>query len=205
MSCRFGENIVSELIRGILIKEAASFAVADAYFPLWRSSGFYDSAGNIHSHGISYLTAVGLVNNYMAVCEVPAPNMGPYAFAGDNVRSDVAWFCRTSGAPVMLCEFERYGCADDEQTLTRKMQNLLLAYHRWNQTAETLLLAYWCAGVADLPNHAALRNLARNGCQTAAGEQIKGAPVNVLFLQFLLRGDNGRLRLSSIRERGEAH
>jgi hypothetical protein len=195
---------VAEPIHGILTGEAASLAVADAHFPLWRSVGFNDSAGNIHSHGISYLSALGLLHGFMAVCEVPAPNVGVYAFAGDNVRSDVVWFSRTSGEPAMLCEFERYAGADDEQTLTRKTQNLLLAYHRWNQKPETLLLAYWCAGVADLPSHVALRRLVRNGWQTAAGERISGAPVNVVFLQFLLRNEGGRLRLWSIRERGEA-
>lgn len=204
MCLRSGENTVTEPTASILTHEAASLAVAREYFPLWQSAGLHDSASNIHSHGISYLSAVGLLNGFMAVCEVPAPNTGLYAFAGDNVRSDVVWFSRADGAPAMLCEFERYGNAEDEPTLARKMQNLLLAYHRWNQAPETLLLAYWSAGVADLPDHAALRKIARNGCRTSAGENIGGAPVHVLFLHFVLRKNCGRLQLWRILERGEA-
>jgi hypothetical protein len=88
-------------------------------FPLWTSRGLPD--GTIHSAGISLLTALGQTLGYESYCEMPAPRQGHYAHVGDDVRSDSAWFNRSTGTAILLAEFERYSGIVDEGGLLAKI------------------------------------------------------------------------------------
>lgn len=178
--------------------------LARELFPLWVETGLRDYSCTIHSYGISFWSALGRVIGYEALGELPAPANGRYANVGDDVRSDSAWFDRVSGEPVLLVEFERYDGLVDEEKLIRKVDNLLLAHHRWGQPAH-VVLAYWTKGLCDSPDHGKLTARFKTGFQTSAMERVEGSSKgNLLMYQFLLRqSDSGRWRLWQIKQRAD--
>lgn len=171
-------------------------------FPLWTSRGLPD--GTIHSAGISLLTTLGQTLGYESYCEMPAPRAGRYAQVGDDVRSDSAWFDRAVGRLALLAEFERYSGTADEGKLVTKVENLLLAHHRWGAKADCIIMAYWTKSLRDLPNHDLLADRFRRGFATSAMETVDGSPSgSLLFYQFILKSaDPGVWRLDQVRERG---
>lgn len=175
---------------------------ARSLFPLWTSRGLPD--GTVHSAGISLLTALGQTLGYEAYCEMPAPRKGRYAHVGDDVRSDSAWFDRSTGCPLLLAEFERYSGQVDESGLLTKVKNLLLAHHRWGEIPECLVLAYWTKSLRDLPDHDVLGHTFRRGFQTRAMEPVDGSSRGALLVyQFILKkADPGCWRLDQVKERG---
>lgn len=172
--------------------------------PVLTDWGVQDSGVLVHSLGCSFWTLLGARMGFIATSEVPAPALGAYRFTGVDVRSDSVWFGRESREPRLLLEFERYGGLLDAGKLLGKVKNLLLAHHRWGETAELLVLAYWTNGLASLPRHAELARVLRQGFETPARERVYGSSkASLLFFQFVLREDqDGLLRLTEIIERG---
>lgn len=193
---------MSDGLTGRLNAELLALQQARESFPLWTSRGLPD--GTIHSAGISMLTMLGQALGYEAYCEMPAPRKGRYAHAGDNVRSDSAWFDRKTGGPVLLAEFERYSGQTHESELLAKVKNLLLAHHRWGEMSECLVLAYWTKSLRDLPDHDVLAHTFRRGFQTRAVESVDGTSRGALLIyQFILKeADPGFWRLDSVKARG---
>lgn len=197
-----GGGSVRDGLTSRLTAELLALKQAREAFPLWTSRGLPD--GTIHSAGISMLTALGQALGHEAYCEMPAPRKGRYAYVGDDVRSDSAWFDRNTGGPVLLAEFERYSGQIDESGLMIKVKNLLLAHHRWGEMADCLVLAYWTKSLRDLPDHDALTHAFRRGFQTRAMETVDGSSCGALLVyQFIVReADSGCWRLDQVKERG---
>jgi hypothetical protein len=105
---------------------------------------------------------------------------------------------------VLLAEFERYSGQIDESKLSAKVENLLLAHHRWGEKPECLVLAYWTKSLRDLPDHDSLAYRFRRGFQTSAMERVDGSSSGILLVyQFILReADPGCWRLDQVKERG---
>jgi hypothetical protein len=185
-------------------REASDLAIARRAMSLWTELGLEDYSATLHSTGMSYWNLVGSSLGYDAIAEMPAPQVGPYAFVGDDVRNDSVWFQGNSHEPVALVEFERYKGHSDESKLLGKMDRLLLAYHRWGQRPEALILSYWTKGLASLPDHRRLRRRVKDGFETAARETVTGSvKCRVAFFQAVLQEtDDGRWRLSQLIERG---
>lgn len=184
--------------------EPEQLKIAADLFPQAVIRGLPDFSRNIHSFGCSYWTALGHHAGFSAICEMPAPNAGAAALKGDNVISDTAWFTKTQDHPEVLVEFERYSDEGDAAKLVSKVQNLLLAYWRWNQQPKLLVLAYWTRGLRNLPDHHSMRATIHDGFTTAARENIPGARrVGVRFFQFVFEKlPPARWRLWRIIERG---
>jgi hypothetical protein len=197
---------VSEHLPALLQAAAAGLSFARHAFPLWTEHGLRDYQLTLHSVGVSYWVALGHHLGYCGVGELPAPPEGRYGRVGDDVRCDATWFDRASGRPVLLAEFERYDGSEDEPKLLGKVENLLLAHHRWGQSADTLVLAYWTRGLADLPSHDGLQERFRSGFRTPAMERVPGSACGtLLFYQFILGPrPRGRWRLRQIQARGAA-
>lgn len=185
-----------------LIAALADKAAAQQHLPMWAEWGIVDSGVLIHSLGVSWMTLVGDHLGLMSASELPAPTQGRYGRMGDDVRSDVMWFDRSTRTPLMIGEFERYSGL--EKDLSPKVQSLVLAHHRWGASDALLVLAYWTTGLASLPNHAALRALVTNGFLVTGRGQIEGiARPRLVFLQFIMAmGKDGCLRLDQIIQRG---
>jgi hypothetical protein len=162
-----------------------------------------DSGVSIHSLGLSYLAHAGKKLGFCAVTEIPAPRRGHYKHITADVRSDGAWFDRNSQKVEFLSEFERF--EGRQKDLSQKVENLLLAQHRWENPNAVLLMAYWTEGLVSLPDHASLRNIIRRGYETQLKEEVAGGNGSCLcFLQFIMqRGKDDLLRLSKIIIRGE--
>lgn len=172
--------------------------------PMWTDWGVEDSGVLIHSLGITLLTAVGQHLGYVAISEVPTPCQGAFAYIGD-VRSDSVWFDRTSRAPVLIAEFERYSGSDEHKLkLENKVKNLLLAQHLCSATSTGfLLLAYWTKGLASLPNHTELQQIIQHGFETRSKQKVLGCNSRLLFLQFVMHeNQKNLLHLTKIIARG---
>lgn len=185
-------------------QEASDLSIGRARLSLWLDRGVPDTSCSLHSVGMSYWSLLGTVLGFEAITEMPAPNDGPYAFVGDDVRSDSVWFATHQGKPDVLVEFERYAGSADEGKLAGKVENLLLAHHRWGKQPQTLVLAYWTKGLASLPDHASLRQRVRNGFVTRARECVCGSlACEVHFFQVVLQEvPESHWRLSQLIERG---
>lgn len=112
----------------LIREELRTLAVARRYFPTWFGVGWPDNSCNVHSVGVSFWTTLGQHLGFEAVSEMPAPPLGPFAFAGSDVRSDSAWSQPASWKPRLLVEFERYAGEVDALKLRGKMQSLVLAH-----------------------------------------------------------------------------
>jgi hypothetical protein len=152
---------------------------------------------------VSLWTLRGHQLRHVAMCEAPAPSGAPHSEVG--VRLDSIWIDRQMQRPLLLAEFERYEGPQDAAKLNRKVQNLLIAHRRWDETASVLTLSYWTKGLAALPPHDEFRQLFRDGFVTAARERVTGsAKGQLLFFQFVLsEGPDNRLRLTHVIPRGE--
>lgn len=204
MSCVFGgEQVAASAIDGIR-QEAGDLSIAKAQLGLWTNRGVADTSCALHSMGMSYWNLMGVLLKYEAITEMPAPNDSPYAFVGDDVRNDSVWFRAPTYLPTVLVEFERYSGPSDEKKLVGKVDNLLLAHHRWGKQPEVLILAYWTKGLASLPDHSALRRRSRDGFETSAKEHVEGSmDCQVFFFQTVLQQTtDSRWRLSQMIERG---
>jgi hypothetical protein len=171
--------------------------------PIWTDWGVEGSGVSIHSLGVSYLAHAGMDLGFCAVTEIPAPRKGVFEHITADVRSDSAWFDRASQRVILLAEFERF--AGTQKDLSPKVENLLLAQHRWKKPDAILLMAYWTVGLVALPDHAFLRNIISRGYETQLREEVAGGSGSCLcFLQFIMqRGKDNLLRLSKIVVRGE--
>jgi hypothetical protein len=188
----------------VLQESLASLEVVQEILPLWTDWGTRDSGVWVHSLGCTFWTALGRRLGAIAISEAPAPDEGDFANVGNPVRSDSLWFSKDTRRPVALVEFERYSGPRDEDKLISKVNNLLLAHHRWGEAAEILVLAYWTKGLVPLPQHASLAQIVRQGFETPIRERVFGsASGQILFYQFVMQ-ENGDslLRLSSIIPRG---
>jgi hypothetical protein len=181
-------------------------AFARGAFPAWVQRGLPDYSLTLHSAGMSYWAALGRHLGFSGLAEFPAPPEGPFGHVGDDVRSDAVWLDPHTHRAVLLAEFERYEGEQDGPKLKAKVDSLLLAHHRWGQTARFLVLAYWTKGLVDVPRHEELRHRFRAGITTRAMEQVPGgAAGEVLFFQFIMReAPNANWRLWQIRARGTA-
>ena len=195
---------MSEPIEFLFHLGGDGLAFARGAFPVWVERGLPDYSLTLHSAGTSYWAALGHHLGFTGLAEFPAPPEGPFAHVGDDVRSDAAWFDRRTHRPVLLAEFERYEGEQDGPKLQAKVDSLLLAHHRWGQSARFLVLAYWTKGLVGLPRHEELRQRFRTGLTTRAMEQVHGSAAGeVLFFQFILRETpEGQWRLWQIRARG---
>jgi hypothetical protein len=184
--------------------EAKTLTIARRSLPVWTERGLEEYSYTLHSTGMTYWTHIGASLGYTAIAEMPAPQSGPYAFAGDDVRNDSVWLASERWDAAVLVEFERYRGQADEDKLLKKMENLLLAYHRWAQRPTALILCYWTKGLASLPNHDRLRRRVKEGFQTAAKESVHGSVTcRVAFFQAVLQETGDRLwRLAQLIERG---
>ena len=187
-----------------LRERLADLDEARAIMPILTDWGVQDSGIWVHSLGCSFWTLLGARLGFIAASEAPAPAHGSYSFVGVDVRSDSVWFNRESREPGLLLEFERYSGLIDAAKLSGKVKNLLLAHHRWGETADLLMLAYWTNGLASLPMHSELVRILRQGFETPARERVYGSSKgSLLFFQFVMREDrDGLLRLTDIIERG---
>jgi hypothetical protein len=185
-------------------REVSDLSIAKRHLGLWTDRGLGDNSCSLHSVGMTYWTLIGTMFGFDAVTEMPAPAEGAYGFVGDDVRSDSAWFAQNAGAPSVLVEFERYEGVSDQGKLAGKVNNLLLAHHRWHGVPKVLILAYWTKGLAALPDHASLRRRLKSGFETSAKEHVSGAAgCVVLFFQSVLQSTaDSRWRLSQVIERG---
>jgi hypothetical protein len=181
-----------------LTVEAVSF-----HLPMWTEWGVRDIGHLVHSLGCTFLTAAGRDLGFAAVSEVPAPREGPFAHVEEDVRSDSVWFDRTTKRVALVAEFERY--TGKKKDLSPKVETLLLAQKRWGCEDATLLLAYWSIGLVTVPDHDALRRIARDGFSAMGGVHVPGNPrARLIFCQFVVRtGQDGLLRLEDIIRRGE--
>jgi hypothetical protein len=204
MYSKSGDDLVIDELRARLTDECASLAIAHETLPLWTEHGIADYSCALHSAGVTYWTSLGQRFGFQALAEMPPPLSGAYAHVGVDVRSDSAWYERTAVRPCVLVEFERYAGAVDEGKLMAKVSNLLLAQHRWEESASVLVLSYWTKSVATLPNHRALKERVRNGFETAAKERVAGASRSrLLIFQTVLRETAaGTWRLWQMIERG---
>src|SRR5919109_625016 len=198
-----GDELVTYSVIDVMRREARDLTIARAHLSLWVEKGLSDFSCTLHSTGMSYWNLMGTVLGYDAIGELPAPHDGPYAFVGDDVRSDSVWFEAISHQPHVLVEFERYTGKTDEIKLMGKVDNLLLAHHRWGQQPAVLVLSYWTKGLASLPDHAMLRRRVQHGFVTRAKEQVDGSVhCQVFFFQTVLQQTvEGRSRLSQVIER----
>jgi hypothetical protein len=194
---------VAEPLANLLRGRLSDINEAREIMPVFTDWGVWDSGIWVHSLGCSLWTLLGSRLGFVATSEAPAPARGRYAFVGLDVRSDSIWFDRALREPRLLLEFERYGGLIDASKLLGKVKNLLLAHHRWAESAELLVLAYWTNGLASLPQHSELVNVLREGFETPARERVYGTEASLLFFQFVMREDrDGLLHLTEIIERG---
>jgi len=186
-----------------ILQGLADMECAQRILPIWTDWGVEDSGLSIHSLGLSYLVHAGKNFGFCAVTEIPAPRKGHFKHITADVRSDSAWFDRTSQMVELLAEFERF--EGKQKDLSPKVENLLLAQHRWKNPEAILLMAYWTEGLVALPDHASLRNIISRGYETQLREEVAGGSGSCLcFLQFIMqRGQDNLLRLSKIVVRGE--
>ena len=201
-SFRYGVNGMMVNPKNI-IQSLADLELARQIFPIWTDWGVEDSGVSIHSLGLSYLAHAGNKLGFCAVTEIPAPRKGHFKHITADVRSDSAWFNRTTQKVELLAEFERFN--GKQKDLSPKVENLLLAQHRWNNPEAILLMAYWTEGLISLTDHAFLRNIISRGYETQLKEEVAGGNGACLFfLQFIMqRGKDKLLRLSKIMVRGE--
>jgi len=186
-----------------IIQSLADLELARRILPIWTDWGVEDSGVSIHSLGLSYLAHAGKELGFCTVSEMPAPRKGHFRHITADVRSDSAWFDRTTEKVGLLAEFERFD--GRQKDLSPKVENLLLAQHRWENPVAILLMAYWTEGLVALPDHALFRNIISRGYETQLREEVAGGSGSCLyFLQFIMqRGKDNLLRLSKIVVRGE--
>ena len=200
-SCSFGVNGMAN--RKNIFQNLADLERARRILPIWTDWGVEDSGVSIHSLGLSYLAHAGKELGFCAATEMPAPRKGHFKHITADVRSDSTWFDRTSQMVELLAEFERF--QGKQKELSPKVENLLLAQHRWKNPEAILLMAYWTEGFVALPDHASLRNIISRGYETKLREEVAGGSGSCLcFLQFIMqRGKDNLLRLSKIVVRGD--
>jgi len=184
-------------------QELVDLHLARRILPIWTDWGVEDSGVSIHSLGLSYLAHAGNHLGFCTTTEMPAPRRGRFKHITADVRSDSAWFDRTSQGVKLLAEFERF--EGKQKDLSPKIENLLLAQHRWENPEAILLMAYWTDGLVDLPDHSSLRKIVSQGYETPLREEVAGGNGSCLcFLQFVMQsGKDNLLRLSKILVRGE--
>jgi len=68
-------------------QEASTLSIARQHLSLWVERGLKDYSCTIHSTGTTYWNTMGAILGFDAITEMPAPQSGPYAFVGDDVRS----------------------------------------------------------------------------------------------------------------------
>lgn len=199
-----GENEVNSSTVEQIREEARTLTIAKQRLPIWTGQGLDDYSCTLHSTGSTYWNTMGADLGYVSITEMPAPQKGPCAFVGDDVRSDSLWFDAGEHRPIVVVEFERYTRRSDENKLVSKVDNLLLAYHRWGMMPRVLVLAYWTRGLATLPDHASLRRRVKQGFVTPAKERVEAAvDCELLFFQTVVaETDTGQWRLSQVVERG---
>ena len=108
------------------------------------SSGVRDSGPAIHSHFVSYLSALGNHLGYSAVTDSPlayAPT-GLEQPEADLIRPDSTWYERESGRPLLIAEFERHEPRLAGK-LREKSQNLVAFYHQAAGAPSVILFIYW--------------------------------------------------------------
>lgn len=183
------------------IIELQNLTTAQELLPIWTQDwGVKDFSFSIHSLGMTFLALLGNYLGYVGIAEVPALQQGNYAYIGDDVRPDTVWFDKISHSPFLIAEFERYSNKNEQCKLEDKAKNLLLAQHRWNETAQILLLAYWRKTTVSPPKRADLLQIIETGFETQAKERVRGSSKGqFLLLEFVMReNSNNLLYLSDI-------
>ena len=187
---------MSELLDRVVTAMSSLDFVARTY-PMLTEWGVRDQDVLVHSLGCSAWTALGQELGCMAVSECPVPT----AYSAD-IRSDSVWFSRSSRAPEVLIEFERFdGSIRGEQKLDEKVRNLLDAAARWGGVPKLLILSAWSKGVVSAPDTNQLTERCRMGFKTAVGVEvppIRGAAVLFNRLIFNVQRD-GSLALTQSR------
>lgn len=201
---RRGDDSMAEDLLINLQESLSSLALVREVMPLWTDWGISDEGLWVHSLGCTFWTILGYRLGRSAVSDVPAPSRGQFAKIYGQVRSDSIWFNNATHQPEVLVEFERYNGKQDTDKLMSKMKNLLLAHHRWSETAKLLILAYWTKGLTSLPQHSELTQLVQEGFETSIKETVSGSKKGtLLFFQFVMQEEkDGLLRLSAIIPRG---
>ncbi|MGV0107600.1 hypothetical protein NSTCB13_06490 [Nostoc sp. DSM 114160] len=180
---------MAERFESAITTELQNLKTAQNLLPIWNIQwGVEDLGLSIHSLGMTYLALLGNHLGYVGVAEVQALQKGQYAYIGDDVRSDAVWFDQTTHSPFLIAEFERYSSVEDQSKLEGKVKNLLLAQHRWQETAELLLLAYWTKRLISPPEHSNFQQIINRGFETQAKERVKGSSRGqLLVLEFAMR------------------
>ncbi|MCK8828256.1 hypothetical protein MWH25_10980 [Natroniella acetigena] len=123
-------------------QEFESGDLREELFPMLTKPGVPDYSETIHSYGLNYITAIGReIEGITAVSECPiyAPNSSL-----PEVRPDSVWFDLDNNRPLLVAEFERYNNSHKKQKkLKEKLQNLLIAYHQFEEKLECILFVYW--------------------------------------------------------------
>ena len=188
----------------ILDSEEQILELARSLLPAWSSVGFRDFGCTIHSVGCSFFNALGERLGYQAISELPIEQRGDYAFVGNNVRCDSAWFTKESFKLTALVEFERYVGATDINDLVAKVENLALACHRSACPPLVSILAYWTKNSQLLPDHEHLRSIFRSGFETADRQRVPGVRDSRLRIYQLVHeavDHSDRWRLWRVKER----
>lgn len=201
----YGDDEMVHTVVDKIREEAGSLAIAKQHLSVWTDHGLPDFLFTLHSTGTTYWNTMGTMFGLDAITEMPAPQQGPFAYVGDDVRSDSLWFDRKNHQPLVVVEFERYTRKTDQAKLVGKVDSLLLAHHRWEQKPAVLVLVYWTKGLASLPDHQQLRRRVTHGFTTAAQEDVAPARgCELIFFQSVLSEvEKNRWALTQIVERGQ--
>ena len=195
----YGVNSMADIVQQ-LRTSLADASVVRQLLPRWCASGWPDDGCTLHSCGVTFWTLLGNKLGWESLAEMPAPCHA----AGPDIRSDSAWFGSSAAPPVLLMEFERYAGEGDSAKLAAKVRNLARAADRWGATSATLVLAYWTRGLANLPNHADLRQIVAGGIRGGVLPPVPPLPhTRLMFFQFVHQAaPNGRWHVKQILERG---
>jgi len=196
--CVFGARSMSELY-GQVLESISNVAAVGRNYPMLTEWGVRDEDVLIHSLGCSAWTSIGHELGYMAVCECPAPS----AYSA-GIRSDSAWFSRSSRKPEVLIEFERFdGTEHGVRKLDEKVRNLLDAANRWPDMPKLLVMSAWSKGLVSAPDTSSLLKLCRTGFKTHVGAQVPAMRNTVLLFNRLIFQTNADGTLTLTRSMSE--
>ena len=133
--------MINRDISNILRQELEKGKLRKEEFPQLSDYGVVDYSETVHSTGLNYITAIGRsIANIIAVSELPIyPNKFPF-----DIRSDSVWLNKQNENPVLICEFERFeNNRSKKRKLKEKIENLLIAYHQFDNTPDIILFVYW--------------------------------------------------------------
>lgn len=172
------DRLVSDISFRIT-QEFHTLAFARSHFPMLTDWGVVDFSTTIHSLGCNYLAAVGREAGFWAMSEYPV--RVPSSGAQQSVRPDVVWWERSSGAAIVLGEFER---AEPHKPgkLVDKAKNLLQAHHALGERPRLLLLVGWTLAGSNLGDLGSVRAVMASGFHAPGSSPVRGLGRRSAFL-----------------------